>query len=75
MRLLRAENQRPFYESTTNRDPIDVALHADILVGLVRFAPEEIYHALFEICLEPERSDAVKLVVVKALIILAQQVC
>lgn len=70
-RLWRAEKQRPFFEA---QEPIDVALHADVIVGLVRFAPQEEYLRLINTCLEPDRADAVKLVVVKALIVLSQQV-
>ncbi|KAI5118442.1 hypothetical protein M0805_000576 [Coniferiporia weirii] len=69
-RMWKAQNQRPFFESN---EPLDVSLHADILVGLVRFIPEEEYTHLIHECLEPDRSDAVKLVAVKALIILSQQ--
>ena len=71
-RLWRAENQRPFWEGI---EPIDVALLADVIVGIVRFAPQEDYLSLINNCLEATRSDAVKLVAIKALVILSQQVC
>ena len=70
-RLWRAENQRPFWEGT---EPIDVALLADVIVGIVRFAAQEEYLSLINNCLEATRSDAVKLVAIKALVILSQQV-
>ncbi|KAH8118768.1 hypothetical protein DFH11DRAFT_1839273 [Phellopilus nigrolimitatus] len=69
-RMLKAQNQRPFFESS---EPIDVSLHADILVALVRFLAEDEYTSLIKACLEPDRSDAVKIVAVKALIIMGQQ--
>lgn len=65
------KDQRPFFETV---EPIDISLHSDLLTGLARFLPEEEFQQLLHECLEPDRSDAVKLVAVKALIILGQQV-
>ncbi|KAL5507799.1 IRA2 [Sanghuangporus vaninii] len=69
-RLWKAQDQRPFFESS---EPIDVSLHADLIVGLTRFVSEDDYLRVIHACTEPEQSDAVKLVAVKALIILSQQ--
>ncbi|TDL29911.1 hypothetical protein BD410DRAFT_780416, partial [Rickenella mellea] len=68
--LWKAHNQRPFYESP---DSIDVALFADAMVAMFRFLPEDESMHMFTACLEPERSDAVKMCAVKACVILAQE--
>ncbi|KAJ7620066.1 hypothetical protein FB45DRAFT_146957 [Roridomyces roridus] len=61
--------QKPFWDM----DEIDVPLYASALVGIFRFLPEEDSLPLFEECLLPERSDAVKLTVVRACVTLVQE--
>lgn len=56
-------NNKPFWECP---DEIDVALLSDAMAALYRFLPEEESLQIFEQCVEPERSEAVKLCVVKA---------
>ncbi|KAI1796034.1 hypothetical protein LXA43DRAFT_649826 [Ganoderma leucocontextum] len=56
-------NNKPFWECP---DEIDVALLSDTMAALYRFLPEEESLQIFEQCVEPERSEAVKLCVVKA---------
>jgi len=51
-------------------DEIDVALYADALISVFRFLPEEDSIPLFVSSLEPERSDAVKTCVVRAMLTL-----
>jgi hypothetical protein len=51
-----------------------VALYAQSLAMIFRFLPEEDSLLLFEECLAPERSDAVKLCVVRACLTLSQEV-
>ncbi|OBZ70421.1 Neurofibromin [Grifola frondosa] len=65
--LLKWNNSRPVWESP---EEIDVAMIADALVTIFRFLPEEESIPMFETCLEAERSDAVKISVVKACITL-----
>ncbi|KAH9030143.1 hypothetical protein EDB85DRAFT_1456161 [Lactarius pseudohatsudake] len=62
------DNQRPFWESP---DEIDVTIFADALVALYRFSPLADVLPLFKTCLEAERSDAVKLVAIKASVTLS----
>ncbi|KAF8506037.1 hypothetical protein F5888DRAFT_1937943 [Russula emetica] len=62
------DNQRPFWESP---DEIDVTIFADALVALYRFSPLDDVLPLFQTCLEAERSDAVKLVAIKASVTLS----
>ncbi|KAH9981838.1 hypothetical protein BJV74DRAFT_778311 [Russula compacta] len=62
------DNQRPFWESP---DEIDVTIFADALVALYRFSPLDDALPLFQTCLEAERSDAVKLVAIKASVTLS----
>ncbi|KAF8270977.1 hypothetical protein EI94DRAFT_1797570 [Lactarius quietus] len=62
------DNQRPFWECP---DEIDVTIFADALVALYRFAPPADVVPLFKTCLEAERSDAVKLVAIKASVTLS----
>lgn len=71
-RLWKAQGLRPFFESV---EPIDVTLYADAIVGLSHFLPEEEFTELIDACLEPERSDAVKMVAVKTFISIDQLVC
>ncbi|KAJ6460124.1 hypothetical protein C8R47DRAFT_1161242 [Mycena vitilis] len=54
-------------------EEIDVAVYAQALTMIFRFLPEEDSIPLFEECLLPERSDAVKLCVVRACLTLAQE--
>ncbi len=70
-RLLKSTDDRPFYEAPTY---IDVALYADALVAIYRFLPEEEVEHIFLTCLEPERSPAVKMCVIKACIMLVIEV-
>ncbi|KAF9527976.1 hypothetical protein CPB83DRAFT_363170 [Crepidotus variabilis] len=58
-------SRRPFWELY---DDIDVALYAEALVAVFRFLPLEISIPLFQSCVEPERSDAVKTCVIRATI-------
>ncbi|KAF8076811.1 hypothetical protein FPV67DRAFT_1605221 [Lyophyllum atratum] len=62
--------RKPFWESI---DEIDVAIYAEALVVVFRFLPEEDALSLFSICMEPERSEAVKLVGIRACLTLAQE--
>ncbi|KAI8982739.1 hypothetical protein BD414DRAFT_515918 [Trametes punicea] len=61
--LMKWTKDRPFWECS---DEIDVAMIADALAALYRFLPEEESIPIFQQCLEPERSEAVKICVVKA---------
>jgi hypothetical protein len=65
------DNERPFWESP---DEIDVTIFADALVALYRFTPLDDVLPLFQTCLEAERSDAVKLVAIKASVTLSVEV-
>ncbi|KAH7931340.1 hypothetical protein BV22DRAFT_1124264 [Leucogyrophana mollusca] len=55
--------QKPFWDSF---EEVDVATYAEALVTVFRFLPEAESLSLFVACLEPERSDAVKICAVKA---------
>ncbi|KAG2060194.1 hypothetical protein BDR06DRAFT_948277 [Suillus hirtellus] len=61
--LQKSPGQKPFWDSF---DEIDVATYAEALVAVFRFLPEEESISLFLDCLEPERSDAVKICAIKA---------
>ena len=63
MMLLKWTKDRPFWECP---DEIDVAVLADVLAALYRFLPPEESIPIFLHCFEPERSEAVKICVVKA---------
>ncbi|TFK46902.1 hypothetical protein OE88DRAFT_1666689 [Heliocybe sulcata] len=63
--ILQGAHQKPFWESG---EEIDVGLYRDALVTLFRFLPEDEGIELFSVCLEPERSDAVKAVAVRAVL-------
>ncbi|KAI0677196.1 hypothetical protein C8Q78DRAFT_1180405 [Trametes maxima] len=63
MTLMKWSKDRPFWECP---DEIDVAMIADALAALYRFLPEDESLPIFQQCLEPERSEAVKICVVKA---------
>ena len=69
--LLKYEGQKPFWDSS---DEIDVAMIADALVALYRFSSPDQATLLYERCLEPECSDAVKLCVIKACMTLKVEV-
>ncbi|GJJ07052.1 hypothetical protein Clacol_001251 [Clathrus columnatus] len=58
------EPSRPFYESF---EPIDVNLYADSILTVLRYNPTLVTKNIFPVCLEPHRSAAVKLCVVRAL--------
>lgn len=62
---------KPFWECP---DEIDVAMIADALASLYRFLPEDESITIFLQCLEPERSEAVKICVVKACLALIVEV-
>ncbi|KAF8524568.1 hypothetical protein BU17DRAFT_84597 [Hysterangium stoloniferum] len=57
---------RPFFDSI---EPINVNLYADALVVILRYHPVIALNNVLPLCLEPDRSAAVKLCVVRALII------
>ncbi|KAG2156346.1 hypothetical protein DEU56DRAFT_231415 [Suillus clintonianus] len=61
--LQKSPGQKPFWDSF---DEIDVATYAEALVAVFRFLSEEESISLFLDCLEPERSDAVKICAIKA---------
>ncbi|KAF9238786.1 hypothetical protein BU15DRAFT_88233 [Melanogaster broomeanus] len=61
--ILSTAKQKPFWDSF---DEIDVGTYAEALVAVFRFLPEDESIQLFVMCLEPERSDAVKICAVKA---------
>ncbi|KAI0737738.1 hypothetical protein C8Q80DRAFT_1276173 [Daedaleopsis nitida] len=63
MVLLKWTKDRPFWECP---DDIDVAMLADVMAALYRFLPEEESITIFQQCVEPERSEAVKICAVKA---------
>ncbi|KAH9939229.1 uncharacterized protein BXZ73DRAFT_88953 [Epithele typhae] len=63
--LLKWTKERPFWECP---DEIDVALFADVLAALYRFLPEQESLPIFQQCIEPERSEASKICVVKAVL-------
>ncbi|KAG0709913.1 hypothetical protein DFH29DRAFT_1012634 [Suillus ampliporus] len=60
---LKSPGQKSFWDSC---DEIDVATYAEALVAVFRFLSEEESISLFLECLEPERSDAVKICAIKA---------
>ncbi|CDO69579.1 hypothetical protein BN946_scf184759.g19 [Trametes cinnabarina] len=63
MTLMKWTKDRPFWECP---DEIDVAMMGDALAALYRFLPEEESIPIFRQCVEPERSEAVKICIVKA---------
>ena len=71
MTLLKWTKERPFWECP---DEIDVAVFADVLAALYRFLPTEESLPIFQQCLEPEKSEAVKICVVKACLTLVVDV-
>ncbi len=63
MTLLKWTKDRPFWECP---DDLDVAMLSDAMAALYRFLPEEESISFFQQCVEPERSEAVKICAVKA---------
>ncbi|TFY54349.1 hypothetical protein EVJ58_g8920 [Rhodofomes roseus] len=68
--LVNWNGTKPFWEWS---EEIDVAIIADMLVTLFRYLPGDEVIDLFHLCLEPERSDAVKISAIKACITLASK--
>ncbi|KAI6130277.1 hypothetical protein EDD16DRAFT_1541379 [Pisolithus croceorrhizus] len=68
--ILCSAKQRPFWESY---EEVDVATWAEALVTTFRFLPEEESLPIFASCLEPERSDAIKICAIKACTTLASE--
>lgn len=69
--LLSNASQKPFWESA---EDIDITLYAEALVAIYRFLPLDDALPLFVSCVEPERSEAVKICAVRALLTLVQEV-
>jgi hypothetical protein len=69
--LHKTHQGKPFWLS---RDEIDIGLYAEALATVFRFLPEEESLPIFTACLEPERSDAVKIAVARAGSMLALEV-
>ncbi|KAJ6587786.1 hypothetical protein B0H10DRAFT_2233906 [Mycena sp. CBHHK59/15] len=61
---------RPFWDQP---EEIDVAIYAQAMTMVFRFLPEEDSLPLFALCVEPERSEAVKLCAVRACLTLVQE--
>jgi neurofibromin 1 len=61
--LWSTHTQKPFWDSV---DEIDVAMYSGALVTVFRFLSEDESIPLFLACIEPERSEAVKVCAVKA---------
>lgn len=68
--ILKWNGQRPVWD---NPDEIDVALVGDALVTVFRYLPHEAL-PIFITCLEPERSEAVKISAVRACTTLISEV-
>lgn len=64
-----AAGAKPFWDL----DEIDVVLYAQALTSVFRFLPEEDSLQLYVECLQPERSEAVKLCAVRSCLTLAQE--
>ncbi|KAF7432844.1 Ras GTPase activating protein ira2 [Pleurotus ostreatus] len=60
--------RKPFWETF---EEVDIAIFSEALVAVFRFCSEEDALQIFSACLEPERSDAVKTIAVRACLILA----
>jgi hypothetical protein len=69
--LNKTNQGKPFWESG---DEIDVGFYAEVLVTVFRFLPEEESIPILVTCLEPERSEAVKMAVARAGLMLALEV-
>lgn len=68
--LSSSHTPKPFWESS---DAIDVAMYAEALVVMYRFLSVEDALPLFVVCVEPERSAAVKTCAVRACLTLAEE--
>jgi neurofibromin 1 len=68
--LSSSHTRKPFWESS---DEIDIAMYAEALVAIYRFLSEEDALSLFSVCVEPERSEAVKTCAVRACLTLAEE--
>ncbi|KAK0207040.1 hypothetical protein DFS33DRAFT_1318594 [Desarmillaria ectypa] len=55
---------KPFWDP--QHESLDISLYADVLVFIFRFLSEEESLPLFKACVEPEKSEAVKICVVRA---------
>ncbi|TFK43927.1 hypothetical protein BDQ12DRAFT_702865 [Crucibulum laeve] len=62
--------RKAFWEA---EEEIDIALFAEALVALYRFLPPEDSIPLFIVCVDPERSEAVKTCAVRACLTLIQE--
>ena len=67
-----ASNAKPFWDSSN--EFVDITLIAEVLVAVYRFLPEQEYLAIFAAAMEPERSDAVKTCVLRALMTIHTEV-
>ncbi|KAF8645481.1 hypothetical protein AX16_007766 [Volvariella volvacea WC 439] len=65
-----SSGKKPFWESY---EEIDIAMYAEAMVACYRFLPLEDVMPLFRICVEPERSDAVKTCAARACLTLVQE--
>ena len=70
--MLKARDKRPFFESL---DHVDVSLYADAIAVLAHFVSLGEFEELLGACLEPERSDTVKIVAIKTCMTLVKEVC
>ncbi|KAF8883153.1 hypothetical protein CPB84DRAFT_1817082 [Gymnopilus junonius] len=62
-------SRKPFWDI---QDDIDMALYADSLVAIYRFLSFEEATDLFLACIDPERSEAIKTVVIRAFLTVIQ---
>ncbi|KAF8872759.1 hypothetical protein BD779DRAFT_1679537 [Infundibulicybe gibba] len=62
--------RKPFWEM---HEEIDIAVFAEAMVSIFRFLPQDEAIALFTLCVEPERSEAVKTCAVRACLTLVQE--
>jgi hypothetical protein len=69
---LASASYRKFYHET--HEDIDIPFYAEAFVAMYRFLPPEDCLPLFVDCLRPERSDAVKTCIVRAYLILVNEV-
>ncbi|TFK62722.1 hypothetical protein BDN72DRAFT_964371 [Pluteus cervinus] len=65
-----SSTKKPFWESY---EEIDVAMYAEAMVSIFRFLPLEDSIPLFTVCVEPERSEAVKTCATRACLTLVQE--
>lgn len=71
MSLWMNPSRKPFWELT---DDIDVAMYAEALTTVFRLLPEEDSIPLFTVCLEPERSEAIKTCALRSFLTLITEV-